>query len=76
MELLADVHPKYTPKGIHIEELSIPRSQPNTVRLSTLLLRSDLSTPPQHVIVYLQGTVLSSRIVCHQTSFSYLRLRL
>lgn len=53
--MLADVHPKYTPNGIHIEELSIPSSRPNTVRLSTLLLRSDLSTPPQHIIVYLQG---------------------
>lgn len=54
-ELLADVHPKYTPNGIHIEELSIPSSRPNTVRLSTLLLRTDLSTPPRHVIIYLQG---------------------
>ncbi|KAF8260457.1 Alpha/Beta hydrolase protein [Lactarius quietus] len=54
-ELLADVHPKYTPDGIHIEELSIPSSRPNTVHLSTLLLRRDLFTPPQHVIIYLQG---------------------
>ncbi|KAI9452799.1 hypothetical protein BJY52DRAFT_1291857 [Lactarius psammicola] len=55
-ELLADLYPKYTPNGIHIEELSIPSSRPNRVRLSTLLLRNDnLSIPPQHVIVYLQG---------------------
>ncbi|KAI9430534.1 Alpha/Beta hydrolase protein [Lactarius indigo] len=55
-ELLADVYPKYTPNGIHIEELSIPSSRPNKVRLSTLLLRRDVSAPPpQHVIVYLQG---------------------
>ena len=54
------MHPKYTPKGIHIEQLSIPSSRPSTVRLSALLLRNDLSSPPRHVIVYFQGTVLSS----------------
>ncbi|KAH9053973.1 Alpha/Beta hydrolase protein [Lactarius deliciosus] len=55
MELLADLYPKYTPNGIHIEELSIPSSRPNKVRLSALLLHRDLSVPPQHVIVYFQG---------------------
>ncbi|KAH9057486.1 Alpha/Beta hydrolase protein, partial [Lactarius vividus] len=54
-ETLADVYPKHTPSGIHIEELSIPSSRPNKVRLSALLLRRDPSAPPQHVIVYLQG---------------------
>ncbi|KAH8984456.1 Alpha/Beta hydrolase protein [Lactarius akahatsu] len=54
-ELLADMYPKYTPNGIHIEELSIPSSRPSKVRLSALLLRRDLSAAPQHVIVYLQG---------------------
>ncbi|KAI9509482.1 Alpha/Beta hydrolase protein [Russula earlei] len=53
-ESLRDVYPKYTPRGIHIEELTIPSSQPNTVRLSTLLLRRDV-TSPEHVVVYCQG---------------------
>jgi len=55
MESLRDIHPKYTPKGIHIEDLTIPSSRPNTVRLSTLLLRRDVTSPPQHVLVYFQG---------------------
>lgn len=55
-EALRDVYPECTPKGIHIEELSIPSSLPNTVRLSTLLLRQrDMTSPPTHVIVYCQG---------------------
>ncbi|KAI0287263.1 hypothetical protein BC826DRAFT_1099112 [Russula brevipes] len=57
-ELLKDVYPKYTPKGIHIEELSIPSSRPDTVQLSTLLLRRrDVASAaaPEHVIVYCQG---------------------
>ncbi|KAH9990019.1 Alpha/Beta hydrolase protein [Russula vinacea] len=55
-ELLRDVYPEGTPKGIHIEELTIPSSQPNTVRLSTLLLRRrDTTSPPKHVVVYCQG---------------------
>ncbi|KAH9979847.1 Alpha/Beta hydrolase protein [Lactifluus volemus] len=45
----------YTPKGIQIEEVSVPSSQPKTVRLSTLLLRRNLASPPRHVIVYFQG---------------------
>lgn len=50
------MYPGRTPKGIHIEELSIPGSQPNTVRLSTILLRRrDATSPPKHVIVYCQG---------------------
>ena len=50
------MYPERTPKGIHIEELPIPSSQPNTVRLSTILLRQrDASSPPKHVIVYCQG---------------------
>ena len=55
------MYPKYTPKGIHIEELSIPSSQPNTVRLSTLLLRRRdvASSSPEHVIIYFQGMYLS-----------------
>jgi hypothetical protein len=61
MESLRDVHPKYTPKGIHIEELSIPSSRPNTVRLSTLLLRRDhAASPPEHVVLYCQGIYSSS----------------
>jgi uncharacterized protein len=60
MELLRDVYPEGTPKGIHIEELTIPSSQPNTVRLSTLLLRRrDTTSPPKHVVVYCQGMYLS-----------------
>ena len=56
MESLGDVYPKYTPKGIRIEELSIPSSRPNTVRLSTLLLRrDDAASPPEHVVLYCQG---------------------
>ena len=43
-ERLINVYPNRTPKGIHIEELSIPSSKPNTVRLSTLLP----SAPPRH----------------------------
>ena len=58
-ESLKDVYPNRTPKEIHIEELSIPSSQPNTVRLSTLLLRRrDVASPPTHVIVYCQGMYL------------------
>ncbi len=53
------MYPNRTPKGIHIEELSIPSSQPNTVRLSTLLLRRCDATSPKHVIVYCQGIYLS-----------------
>ncbi|KAH9978356.1 hypothetical protein BJV74DRAFT_780759 [Russula compacta] len=51
------VRSRYTPKGIHIEELSIPSSQPNTVRLSTLLLRRRdvASSSPEHVVIYFQG---------------------
>ncbi|KAI0299670.1 Alpha/Beta hydrolase protein [Multifurca ochricompacta] len=56
-ESLKDVYPKNTLKGIHVEELSIPSYEPDTVRLSTLLLRHerDLASPPHHVIVYFQG---------------------
>jgi pimeloyl-ACP methyl ester carboxylesterase len=57
-ESLRDVYPNRTPKGIDIEELSIPSSQPNTVRLSTLLLRRRDVTSPTHVIVYCQGMYL------------------
>jgi uncharacterized protein len=46
-----------TPKGIHIEEVSIPSSQPKAVRLSTLLLRRNLVSP-RHIIVYFQGKLM------------------
>jgi hypothetical protein len=56
-ESLANVYPHCTPKSIHIDELSILSSQPNTVRLSTLLLRhaDKLDSAPRHVMVYFQG---------------------
>jgi pimeloyl-ACP methyl ester carboxylesterase len=71
-ELLKDVYPKYTPKGIHIEELSIPSSRPDTVQLSTLLLRRrDVASAaaPEHVIVYCQGIYLPLLVsrLCHFT---------
>ena len=47
------------------------QSPPHTVCLSALLLRSDLSSPHRHVIVYFQGTVLSSLDI--SSFYSYLQ---
>lgn len=66
-ESLVDVYPKCTPKGIHIDELSILSSQPNTVRLSTLQLRhtDNLVSPPRHVMVYFQGRLAINHPQCY-----------
>ena len=73
-ESLGDIYPKYTPKGIHIEKLSISSSQPNTVKLSALLLRRhDAASPPEHVVLYFQGIYLDLLIDQHfQLHFMFL----